>query len=350
MCFQQLTRWAVLAFVFSLPAASSEAQIVSSVGVGGENREGDVKRIQVLLNSVSDVSGGPKTRLEEDGDIGPRTIAAIKRFQRMQLGFEDGRIDPGARTELRLRRVNGQHVLLGGADTPNERRLAEFASTYLSIVVTVDRKKIAVRPPYHINAGQRKTDAVANRKANHAVGKLITDTLGAGEATIGKATPEQIQEFLQAAVNADLVTNPTPDSLRSFLAEYGVSTDCSGLASRACNLLNPDHPLDVVNKANTAHLATLGAVESPANLKAGDLMVKGGSHVRLITDVDMTPHGIEFTTLESTAGRIFPNGNGIGERRWRFPNDQKFAQLQQWQRGAFVEASQSDEAYLYTSR
>ena len=79
-------------------------------------------------------------------------------------------------------------------------------------------------------------------------------------------------------------------------------------------------------------------------------MVKGGSHVRLLTDVDVTAAGVEFTTLESTASKLYPNGDGIGERRWRFPDPQRFEQLQEWKGSQFVDASSHDQAYIYTSR
>lgn len=328
----------------------ARAQIENSVGVGGENVAADVKKIQVFLNSISDLSGGPEQRLDEDGIAGPKTIAAIERFQRMQLGFEDGRVDPQGKTELRLLRLNGMHVVRGVADTDDEKKLAEFTSAFASIVVSVNGKAVSIRPPYHINAGTRKARAEANRQANAEVRKIISNSIGAYEATNGKATPDQIQCFLQAAIDAGLVSPLTPDGMRNFLATYGISTDCSGLAARACNLLHPVDPLDVVNGANTAYLAKLPSVVSPADLKAGDMMVKGGSHVRLLTDVDVTPAGIEFTTLESTASKVFPNGNGIGERRWRFPNVQEFKQLHEMIGSEFVEASAADQAYIYTSK
>ena len=327
-----------------------QAQIKSAVGVGAANEKVDVKLVQQLLNAISDGSGGPKNKLVEDGIIGPKTIDAIKRFQRFQLGFEDGRIDPKFRTELRLLRMNGTHVLLGAADSSEEERLAEFTSSFMNVVVDVNGQEIAIRPPYYINTGKRKETAVENRKANPKVGKLLVKTLGKGEGTIGKATPQQIGEFLKAAVKEKLVPDHSPDGLRTFLEKYGVSTDCSGLASRACNLLHPENPMDVVNEANTAFMAKLSAVDSPADLEAGHLMVKGGSHVRLITDVDVTPGGIEFTTLESTASNIFPNGNGIGERRWRFVNIRKFENLQVMKGSAFVNATKTESEYIYTKK
>lgn len=341
---------AIALWIYLLIPGVALAQIESSVGAGGENRPDDVRRIQALLNAVSDVSGGPQEPLAEDGKSGPQTIAAIKRFQRMQLGFEDGRIDPQHKTELRLLRLNGKHVVLGTADTDRERQLAEFTSTFANIVVVANGKNMSVRPPYHINAGRRKNRAEANRQANPAVAQLISASVGKGSATVGKATPTQIRDVLQAAIDANLVSPLTPDGSREFLAKYGLSTDCSGLASRACNLLQPNNPLDVVNRANTAYLARLTAIASPAALEAGHMMVKGGSHVRLLTDVDMTAGGVEFTTLESTARSVFANGNGIAERRWRFPKPSEFSQLQEKKGKNFEPAAAADQAYIYTTK
>lgn len=348
-------RLASLALILCLLVPhSARAQIEGSVGAGGKNRMEDVKQVQAFLNAVPDLSGGPLQRLDEDGEVGPKTLAAIKRFQRMQLGiedgFEDGRIDPQGKTELRLMRLAGKHVVRGIADTEVEKQMAELTSAFAKIAVTVDGKTVFVRPPYHINAGRRKARAEANRKANPEILKLLSDAPETVEVANGKATPDQMRRFLQAAIDANLVSPLTPQGMRDFLATYGVSTDCSGLAARACNQLYPDAPLDVVNKANTAYLAKLPGVASPADLTAGHMMVRGGSHVRLLTDVDVTPGGVEFTTLESTASKVFPNGDGIAERRWRFPNPRQFDQLQEMKGSQFVEASSSDQSYIYTSR
>ena len=236
-----------------LLAAPGSAQIQSSVGVDGVNQSADVAAVQHMLNSVSDISGGPEPALDVNGKVDPATIAAIARFQKTQLGIQDGRIDPRQHTELRLLRLNGIHQLLGTADTDDEKKLAEFTTSFANIVVTVDGKFVSVRPPYHINSGDRKANAARNRQENPDVSELMKKTVGNGGAALGKATPAEIQQFLQAAIDAKLVTPLTPDGMRAFLAKYGISTDCSGLASRACNLLSPVEPFDVVGKSNTAY-------------------------------------------------------------------------------------------------
>ncbi len=333
-----------------LLAEQSCAQIQRSVGADGVNQSADVETVQRLLNSISNISGGPDMDLDVDGKVGPATIAAIKHFQTTQLGFQDGKIDPRQNTELRLLRMNGIHEVLGTADSEDEKKLAEFTTSFSCIVVAVDGKSASVRPPYHINTGKRKAKAEENRRDDPTVANLLKKCVGNGGAMVGKATPDEIQQVLQSAIDANLVTPRTPDGMRAFLSKYGVSTDCSGLASRACNLLSPVAPLDVVGKANTASLAKLTKVSSPADLKAGDMMVKGGSHVRLLTDVDVTPAGIEFTTLESTASSVLANGDGVGERRWRFPKLDEFIDLEQASADSFAEASESDRSYIYTRK
>lgn len=64
-----------------------------AVGTSGENFSGDVRLIQLLLNNVPPSQGGPSPSLAVDARCGPKTIAAIQRYQRVALGHVDGRID-----------------------------------------------------------------------------------------------------------------------------------------------------------------------------------------------------------------------------------------------------------------
>jgi uncharacterized membrane protein YgcG len=65
-----------------------------SVGLGGLNRAADVMTVQFLLNCVPVSQGGPVKDLAVDGIVGPKTIQAIHQFQKRQLGWSDGRVDP----------------------------------------------------------------------------------------------------------------------------------------------------------------------------------------------------------------------------------------------------------------
>lgn len=74
-------------------------QILRSVGRGGVNfPPDDVMTVQYLLNCVPVQHGGPAIELDIDGAIGPKTIAAIERFQAQRFSFVDGRVDPNGQT------------------------------------------------------------------------------------------------------------------------------------------------------------------------------------------------------------------------------------------------------------
>lgn len=87
-------------------AGSGATEITASVGLGGVNRTPDVLTVQRLLNGVPPEQGGPVPKLEEDGIVGQKTINAIAVFQRRQVGWSDGRVDPGAETIRRLQAIN----------------------------------------------------------------------------------------------------------------------------------------------------------------------------------------------------------------------------------------------------
>lgn len=72
--------------------------IKGSVGKGGKNATKDVIIVQRLLNKYSGKAGFSK--LSEDGQSGPKTVEAIKKFQTKVAGFKtaDGRVDPGQNT------------------------------------------------------------------------------------------------------------------------------------------------------------------------------------------------------------------------------------------------------------
>jgi peptidoglycan hydrolase-like protein with peptidoglycan-binding domain len=73
--------------------------ITGSVGRGGRNYPpSDVMTVQYLLNCVPALQGGPSPELAVDGAAGPKTIAAIEKFQRAKSGACDGRVDPWGAT------------------------------------------------------------------------------------------------------------------------------------------------------------------------------------------------------------------------------------------------------------
>ena len=92
------------------PAPSVPSNLSGSVGSGGRNSPDDVEAVQTLLNQKG-------ASLEVDGQVGPKTIRAISEFQKKNLGFADGRVDPGGRTWAALSGgASGGGA--GGANTP----------------------------------------------------------------------------------------------------------------------------------------------------------------------------------------------------------------------------------------
>jgi len=122
-------------------AAAGGRQISAPVGLGGANRPPDVVTVQELLNAVPPARGGPVPLLAVDGIAGPKTNAAIGRFQKQQLGFSDARVDPGRQTLAALNREAGQgqgagRSSLSGAEA---RRLQTAISTTPDALAAVDK-------------------------------------------------------------------------------------------------------------------------------------------------------------------------------------------------------------------
>ncbi len=86
----------------SEPSPPLPKSIVSPVGRGGVNSNGDVNVIKHLLNHVPDNRGGPIDVLLTRSPI-EELIAGIQRFQLHQLGFSDGRVDPNGLTLRNLK-------------------------------------------------------------------------------------------------------------------------------------------------------------------------------------------------------------------------------------------------------
>ena len=97
-----VVRLLFLAAISLLPGMVASAEISASVGDGGKNQTSDVRIVQERLNEVPKPSGGPTVTLDVDGVVGPKTVAAVKRFQQVQMGFSDGLIDPDGPTASRL--------------------------------------------------------------------------------------------------------------------------------------------------------------------------------------------------------------------------------------------------------
>ena len=86
--------------------------ISASVGLNGVNRPDDVTTVQLLLNKVPTDQGGPAPPLVVDGICGPKTRAAIQKFQLHHFGWAgaDGRVDPGQQTMAKLNQFDTSPV------------------------------------------------------------------------------------------------------------------------------------------------------------------------------------------------------------------------------------------------
>jgi peptidoglycan hydrolase-like protein with peptidoglycan-binding domain len=89
--------------------SSGPIAISQPVGRGplARNNSDDVRTIQDALNrvTVAGAAGGPMPFLKVDGICGPRTNAAIARFQQVQLKIFDGVIEPNRKTILKLNEI-----------------------------------------------------------------------------------------------------------------------------------------------------------------------------------------------------------------------------------------------------
>jgi peptidoglycan hydrolase-like protein with peptidoglycan-binding domain len=350
--------------VADTPPVATGGSIKKSVGQSGNNASEDVLIVQNLLKNSWDYN------VPTDGIITDKTIQAIRQFQYRFVGSirsQDATVDPGGNTwkyltgALKATMEKTDDGILGGAETKLEKEMAEFTKAFMGIQVEVNPGEfVAVRPPYHINLGTRLKRVLAARNANPKIKKIVGD-LGFGGG-LGKATPAQIEKFLEDCLAKNLVPDKSSQGMHEFLSKYGVSTDCSGLAIQAANfLVEGDMERDSsgqgdeeVKITNTGGIQQHPKVGSPKQLRAGDMMVnykrEGTStyHVRILVDVDEVDGVIEFTTVESgSSSDLGDGGDGVGQRRWKFLDGSKFENVQilkgnDWQKGGT-----SDQAYTY---
>src|SRR5262245_59664140 len=76
----------------------------ASVGVGARNLREDVKYVQFLLSDH--LAQGKGEALAIDGICGPKTQAAITKFQQINTGIVDGRVDPNGTMIRRLEQMH----------------------------------------------------------------------------------------------------------------------------------------------------------------------------------------------------------------------------------------------------
>lgn len=332
-------------------------KLLDTVGKGGKNDKGDVALIQKILRE----DWGYNIPL--DGEVKDTTIQAIRQFQHRYAGItknQDALVEPDGNTikyltgELKPVEPYTKDGIIGGAETKLEKEMADFTKAFSGIRIEVNPGEwVVVRPPYHINTPSRKKKALENRKTNSKVHKIIKSM--PGNAQVGKASIDQIEDFLNQCIAAKLIPekDKTSQGLHEFLKKYAISTDCSGLATQAANFLldndlergkeetvKPFHTGAMRGhggKQNKTQKKKFPKVSSPEKLRAGDMMVyrqekpmasSSNGHVRIIVDVDISDEEVLFTTVESgSRSDVGDGGDGIGQRRWKFPDKTAFKNL-----------------------
>jgi len=112
----------------------------SSVGAGGRNVKADVQYVQFLLSDV--LAQGNGKGLAIDGIVGPKTQAAINKFQQTTMGFADGRVDPDGPTIKRLQALHFNALVVG---IRNIGYLTNLARTLERSPVQLDDAKLFAR-------------------------------------------------------------------------------------------------------------------------------------------------------------------------------------------------------------
>jgi hypothetical protein len=137
-----------------LQAGGNMKQISAAVGCTAPNRSEDVRHVQVLLNVHKDDM--PSFRLlRVDGICGPKTVGAIREFQRvvLRMSNSDGRVDPHGPTFSRLSErppsrihqyrirtlaAGGVSVFVGGSATTFEVEDVDTSESVFYTLVGID--------------------------------------------------------------------------------------------------------------------------------------------------------------------------------------------------------------------
>lgn len=235
-----------------------------------------------------------------------------------------------------------------GYGTTWDQRICQIVEGFLAgwrgIPVRVGTQTIAVHPPYFMNVRpttgpgrtrNRHDAAQGHRRAAPPRLRAIINERRFFQATIGKGTPEEIRDLLQAADAQGVLTtdpaingHPSSATLRAFLARYGIGIDCSGFVSQAINRIVDQCPgATAADRIAQPHntpasglqggTANFERVTDPAQLCAGDTMWLNG-HIRILSRAERRADGIYFCTAES---RSTPDDIGPAARWWRLVPD-----------------------------
>lgn len=86
---------------------------VTAPGTLIRNNRQDILAVQKLLNASQQKKSIPRTRLAEDGLIGPNTCRAISEFQQAMFNWKDGVVEPRGETLRKLNEIAGGKPVTG---------------------------------------------------------------------------------------------------------------------------------------------------------------------------------------------------------------------------------------------
>jgi peptidoglycan hydrolase-like protein with peptidoglycan-binding domain len=128
--------------------AIPQKALSNSVGFSGVNKSADVRLVQAMLNAVPMGKGGPMPALSVDGQCGPATSGAIRKFQSANGCTSDGRIDAGMTTEKKLLTLLDQlgklTAILGGVGSGPAQPQAPTGPVPTGAATAVRQRAMAV--------------------------------------------------------------------------------------------------------------------------------------------------------------------------------------------------------------
>lgn len=183
-----------------------------------KNNRQDVLAVQKLLNVSQQKKSVPKTRLAEDGLVGPNTCGAISEFQQSMFGWKDGVVEPIGETLRKLNEIAGGQPAAGAP--------GNWAEKAVLVALTQDGVR---EQPLGSNSGPRVNEYLSSVGINHADLWCMAFVYwcfqqGAGQAGTTntlKKTASCTELYSWAKVNGKLATTPQRGDI--FLVRGGAS-------------------------------------------------------------------------------------------------------------------------------
>jgi len=245
---------------------------------------------------------------------------------------------------------------------------------------------VTVKAAYWTQARSKKeTKSTLAKRHEEAVKVVIAKGEKLKRAEVGKATPDEFQEYIQTAVNqvSDYVEKdkkppqglPKPGknkekweiNIQKWIKYHQIGIDCSGFVYAALLQVEKEMGLDFLpewklrpgEEALVSSKTTPEAerVKRPADLKSGDMMYHATDHIRIIMNIEKStdpsvnkvvkssgklsekekglPNWIVFTTAESSGSK-----KGPAEKTFAF-----LADVENFQKGNKAMKQLSDSAW-----